>query len=260
VLIVVVTMENNDDGNDASWLEESGELKAIPKDLIKGKTIDTCIYEKALLEECAQVIRSDVQNDTLLGTLAGHLPDSIAMNDLEREAVFMEQTAQSASQVIAALHKLGIPYRRPDDYFAEMVKDDKHMEKIQGKLLEEKERLQRIQKRKEEKEAAKQAKQLQVEREKQKKQQAKKFQENVENLKEQRKKKKMNNKLKATSEYSEGEEQDDDDDFPVELLDVEEFSGNSKSHWSANKKKRPKVAVNRGIIKKRKPARRPRKS
>jgi rRNA-processing protein EBP2 len=33
---------------------------------------------------------------------------------------------------------LGIPFRRPDDYFAEMIKDDKHMGKVKNVLLKEK--------------------------------------------------------------------------------------------------------------------------
>ncbi|GJQ14583.1 hypothetical protein GpartN1_g6374.t1 [Galdieria partita] len=244
-------MESSSDttqqNNNIAWLEQDGELTAVSKDLIKGKTLVTTIHEPALLEECFQTmeIRGSLQ-ETLLATLSGHLTDKLAMNDLERESVFMEQTAESVSQVIATLHKLGFPYRRPDDYFADMVKDDKHMEKIQERLMAEKERVERIRKRKEEREAAKQAKQLQLEREKERKQKSKQFQENVEQLKKQRKKKNT-----RTMEYL--EQEDDDDDFPVELLEVEEV-GRSKSHWSATEKKRKqKVAVGRGIVKKRKP-------
>ncbi|EME26640.1 Probable rRNA-processing protein EBP2 [Galdieria sulphuraria] len=233
--------------NNTEWLED-GEIKAIPKDLIKGKTLVATIHEPTLLEESFQniEIRGNLQ-DTLLTTLPGHLTDKLAMNDLERESVFMEQTSQSVSQVIKTLCERGIPYRRPDDYFAEMVKDDKHMGKIEERLMAEKERLERIQRKKEEREAAKLSKQLQLEREKEKKQKTKQFQENVEQLKKQRKK-----NSDKTMEYWE-EEEEEDDDFPVELLEVEEM-GAGKRKWSATeKKKKPKVAISRGIVKKRKP-------
>jgi rRNA-processing protein EBP2 len=37
----------------------------------------------------------------------------------------------------AQLTELGIPHRRPDDYFAEMVKTDSHMARVKGKLIKQ---------------------------------------------------------------------------------------------------------------------------
>ncbi|KZF26581.1 Ebp2-domain-containing protein [Xylona heveae TC161] len=58
-------------------------------------------------------------------------------DDLTRELAFYKQ---SLGAVIAAREKLrkeGVPFTRPTDYFAEMVKSDEHMGKIKGKLVEE---------------------------------------------------------------------------------------------------------------------------
>ena len=41
------------------------------------------------------------------------------------------QQAQSAAVIgLRKLEELGVPTRRPDDYFAEMVKTDDHMRKV----------------------------------------------------------------------------------------------------------------------------------
>lgn len=47
-----------------------------------------------------------------------------------------------------------VPHRRPDDYFAEMLKSDDHMAKIKNKLLTEQKRMTAVEHRRHEKEAA----------------------------------------------------------------------------------------------------------
>lgn len=46
------------------------------------------------------------------------------------------------------MREAGVPIDRPQDYFAEMVKDDAHMEFIRSKLAKQKERLERIEAKK----------------------------------------------------------------------------------------------------------------
>lgn len=67
-------------------------------------------------------------------------PQPVKLSDhddqVERELKFYESALTSA---IGALHKLNqhnIKTERPDDYFAEMVKSDKHMLKVRASLLE----------------------------------------------------------------------------------------------------------------------------
>ncbi|KAL4802247.1 eukaryotic rRNA processing protein EBP2-domain-containing protein [Aspergillus unguis] len=60
-----------------------------------------------------------------------------ANDDLTRELAFYK-TAQSAALLARKLlKKEGIPFTRPGDYFAEMVKTDEHMGKIKKKLYDE---------------------------------------------------------------------------------------------------------------------------
>lgn len=58
-------------------------------------------------------------------------------DDTERELAFYKQSLDSVNYAREQLKKLKIPFKRPLDYFAEMVKSDEHMDKIKGKLVTE---------------------------------------------------------------------------------------------------------------------------
>ncbi|POS81051.1 hypothetical protein DHEL01_v200567 [Diaporthe helianthi] len=58
-------------------------------------------------------------------------------DDLQRELQLYAQSLDAARQARALLRAEGLPFSRPKDYFAEMVKDDGHMEKVKARLVEE---------------------------------------------------------------------------------------------------------------------------
>lgn len=58
-------------------------------------------------------------------------------DDLQRELQLYAQSFEAAKKARALLKAEGLPFSRPKDYFAEMVKDDGHMEKVKAKLVEE---------------------------------------------------------------------------------------------------------------------------
>ncbi|KAJ0117605.1 rrna processing protein [Diaporthe amygdali] len=58
-------------------------------------------------------------------------------DDLQRELQLYAQSLEAAKKARALLRAEGLPFSRPKDYFAEMVKDDGHMEKVKAKLIEE---------------------------------------------------------------------------------------------------------------------------
>ncbi|KAF2734137.1 Ebp2-domain-containing protein [Polyplosphaeria fusca] len=58
-------------------------------------------------------------------------------DDLAREQAFYNQSLQAVKDARVKLKKEGIPFSRPVDYFAEMVKSDEHMGKIKQKLVDE---------------------------------------------------------------------------------------------------------------------------
>lgn len=58
-------------------------------------------------------------------------------DDLNRELQLYAQSLEAAKKARALLRTEGVPFSRPKDYFAEMLKDDGHMEKVKAKLVEE---------------------------------------------------------------------------------------------------------------------------
>ncbi|OOQ89387.1 putative rRNA-processing protein ebp2 [Penicillium brasilianum] len=58
-------------------------------------------------------------------------------DDLNRELAFYKVCQAAAIEARGLLKKEGIAFTRPGDYFAEMVKNDEHMDKIKKKLYEE---------------------------------------------------------------------------------------------------------------------------
>ncbi len=88
------------------------------------------------------------------------------------------------------LHEAGVPVERPQDYFAEMVKSDQHMEFIRSRLAKQKERLERIETKKKDAEVKKFGKGKQK-LQKQEKQREKK--QEIESVKSWSRKRKANN-------------------------------------------------------------------
>ncbi|KAH8672773.1 eukaryotic rRNA processing protein EBP2-domain-containing protein [Tricladium varicosporioides] len=63
------------------------------------------------------------------------IPD--VSDDLNRELAFYAQCLSAATEGRKLLKAEGVPFTRPTDYFAEMVKADEHMAKIKAKLIDE---------------------------------------------------------------------------------------------------------------------------
>lgn len=61
--------------------------------------------------------------------------EDTVLNDFKREILFYRQAQTAVNDGIVKLKQLGIPTKRPDDYFAEMAKTDDHMQKIRKHLL-----------------------------------------------------------------------------------------------------------------------------
>ncbi|CAH0627394.1 unnamed protein product [Chrysodeixis includens] len=57
------------------------------------------------------------------------------LNEFKRENLIHRQAQAAVLEGIKKLKDLGIPTRRPDDYFAEMAKTDEHMQKVRKNLM-----------------------------------------------------------------------------------------------------------------------------
>jgi len=58
-------------------------------------------------------------------------------DDLQRELAFYKQAVDAAQEGRRKLLAENIPFSRPPDYFAEMVKDDEHMDKLRDRMIAE---------------------------------------------------------------------------------------------------------------------------
>lgn len=91
------------------------------------------------------------------------LEEDLVHNDFKREMLFYRQAQSAVLEGIQRLKSLGVPTKRPDDYFAQMAKTDEHMQKIREKLLSKEQVNERIEKVKKLRELKKYGKKVQVE-------------------------------------------------------------------------------------------------
>ncbi|KAG6613969.1 RRNA-processing protein EBP2 [Phytophthora cinnamomi] len=67
--------------------------------------------------------------------------DSSVHDDLKREVAFYNNTLAAVRLAKDRLKAQGVAYKRPDDYFAEMLKSDAHMAKVKDKLIYEQKKI-----------------------------------------------------------------------------------------------------------------------
>ena len=75
------------------------------------------------------------EHNSLVSSEPIDIPDP--NDDLNRELAFYKVCQAAANSARGLLKNEGIPFTRPGDYFAEMVKNDEHMNKIKKKLYDE---------------------------------------------------------------------------------------------------------------------------
>ena len=126
-------------------------------------------------------------------------------DDLTRETFFYERALESANQVVKKLKKLGVPVKRPHDYYAEMVKSDEHMKKVRSELMYEQQQLEIRDERRKTREAKRYGKQVQAEKVKQRTLAKKKAIKDLDKWRLQRKKSGFADDGKAPFEVSGGD-------------------------------------------------------
>lgn len=107
-------------------------------------------------------------------------------DDLMRELAFYTQALEGTRQAFDKFQKMGLPFLRPSDYYAEMVKSDSHMVKVKGRLLAEKTRIEEAEERRKQRENKKIAKEVQAQKLKEKTRQKKAEIESVKKWRKQR--------------------------------------------------------------------------
>ena len=63
-------------------------------------------------------------------------------DDVERELAFYNQALEAAKAAVGELEARNVPWLRPRDYYAEMVKSDEHMARVKEQLMLEQKSIQ----------------------------------------------------------------------------------------------------------------------
>jgi rRNA-processing protein EBP2 len=122
-------------------------------------------------------------------------------DDLGREMSFYTQGLEAAREAYLTFQARGVPFLRPADYYAEMIKSDTHMLKVKDKLLFQKKMMEESEERRKQREAKKFGKEVQAEKLKER---AKQKKHDIESVKKWR-------KGRNDSDYADGEDQFDPD-------------------------------------------------
>ncbi|KAE8662104.1 putative rRNA-processing protein EBP2-like protein [Hibiscus syriacus] len=107
-------------------------------------------------------------------------------DDLARELAFYTQALEGTRLAFDKFQSMGLPFLRPPDYYAEMVKTDAHMQKVKGKLLAQKKQIEEAEERRKAREAKRIAKEVQAEKLKERAKQKKQEIEEVKKWRKQR--------------------------------------------------------------------------
>lgn len=215
--------EHSDEDSAEEGAIEMMSIADIPPDTVQDIRND----EAALSAKLSSVAVFRERNTRLWESLSitmpleGTLKRSLAMNDLERERKFVELATTSAHIALDRLRKKKTKFRRPGDYFAEMVKSDEQMAKVKARLIHHKDNIEGAENRRNNRVVAKKSKVVrgeQLERQQEKKRKAKGEVEAIQKLRKQR-----------VKDRADGKGRDSDgDEFPIDLLEVEQLGDDNK--------------------------------
>ncbi|CAD5170587.1 unnamed protein product [Musa acuminata subsp. malaccensis] len=183
-----VNEEELEDSNvgDVDDEEFESESESEPEEVAVSEPAKNAVYNKEALLEKLDDIAWPQNVEWIHKLTVDHAVDQeVDVNDdLARELAFYTQALDGTRQAFEKLQSMGIPFLRPPDYYAEMVKSDAHMLKVKGKLLVEKKKIEEAEERKKAREAKKLAKEVQAQKTKER---AKRKKEDIESVKRWRK-------------------------------------------------------------------------
>nr|CAG4643489.1 EOG090X0D84 [Ilyocryptus agilis] len=141
--------------NNVPKLEGKAKEMALKLDWIEKLDLTTDLQDivSGILED-KEVITPSYKIET---------PGDQIVDDLQRETLFYRQAQVAVIEGLARLKALGVPTKRPEDYFAQMAKSDDHMLKVKRKILAQQMSQEKAQKVKKLRELKKYGKKVQVE-------------------------------------------------------------------------------------------------
>ena len=120
--------------SDLEDLEDEEKEDLIPHQRL---TINNTVALTAALKRIALPISKLTFSEHQSVTTSAPVEIADVSDDLNRELAFYAQSLSAVQEARKQLKAEGVPFTRPTDYFAEMVKADEHMAKIKAKLIDE---------------------------------------------------------------------------------------------------------------------------
>ncbi|EPS58797.1 hypothetical protein M569_16016, partial [Genlisea aurea] len=161
-------------------------------------------------------------------------------DDLTREVAFYTQALEGARRAFTKFQSAGLPFLRPSDYYAEMVKSDTHMEKVKVRLLSEKKKLEEAEERKKARVNKKMAKEIQSQKLKERAKQKKEDIESVKNWRKQRKQSGFAKDEEPNFDFEDGKPFQRSGKKRVGFGPGDRFVGKSKQQGGGGKKRKGK--------------------
>ncbi|KAG5300835.1 rRNA processing protein [Histoplasma ohiense] len=208
--------------------EEEDEEDIPLSDLSEEDTTDVIPHQRLTINNSAAILSSlkrisfitpqtpFSEHNTLISTEPIDIPDP--NDDLTRELAFYKVCVSAAKSARDQLKKEGVPFSRPTDYFAEMVKSDEHMDRVKKKLYDEAAAKKASAEAKRQRDLKKFGKQVQIAKLQQRQKEKRETLDKI-------------NSLKRKRKASDGAPTEEPDLFDVALEDA----GKSHSHGGANK-------------------------
>ncbi|KAL4771123.1 eukaryotic rRNA processing protein EBP2-domain-containing protein [Aspergillus nidulans var. acristatus] len=141
--------EDDDEEEDEEEEEEEEEEDIPLSDLSDDEREDVIPHQRLTINNSTAILASTKrisfithltpfsEHNSLISKAEDEMDIPDANDDLNRELSFYKTAQTAAYTARKLLKKEGIPFTRPGDYFAEMVKSDEHMGKIKKKLYDE---------------------------------------------------------------------------------------------------------------------------
>ncbi|KAK9862248.1 hypothetical protein WJX84_002448 [Apatococcus fuscideae] len=107
-------------------------------------------------------------------------------DDLTRELAFFNQALDAAKQAVGRFEEARVPWARPADYYAEMVKSDQHMSQVKQQLVHQQSQIEGADERRKQRELKKYSKEVQAEKRKERAQEKKRSIADVSRLRKRR--------------------------------------------------------------------------
>lgn len=180
--------ESTKDNDDMEEVSESESESEEEEDVKLPKPSESAIYNRDGLADKLQDI-SWPENVGWIHKLSIDIDQGQEVDvndDLIREHSFLKQAIEGTRKAYEKLESMGLPFLRPTDYYAEMVKSDAHMEKVKGRLLAEKRSIEESEERRKARETKKHAKEVQAQKKKERDAQKKMHMEDLKKWRKQR--------------------------------------------------------------------------